>query len=136
MKKFSPLMVLLLAFFVNTAMAASLSPENIDGATTVDAAKAKQLFDSGAAFVDTRRNSDWDAGRIPDAIHLELKSNYTEASLSGEVSKGEPMVCYCNGLKCKRAAACSKKAVSWGFSKVYYFRDGFPAWKAAGYPVE
>ena len=136
MKKFSPLMVLLLAFFVNTAMAASLSPENIDGATTVDAAKAKQLFDSGAAFVDTRRNSDWDAGRIPDAIHLELKSNYTEASLSGEVSKGEPMVCYCNGHKCKRAAACSKKAVSWGFSKVYYFRDGFPAWKAAGYPVE
>lgn len=136
MKTLSPLLAILLALFFGSAMAAGLSPENISGATTVDSAKAKQLFDSGAAFIDTRRNSDWDAGRIPDAIYLELKSNYTEASLSAEVGKGDPLVCYCNGHKCKRSSVCSEKAVGWGFSKVYYYRDGFPAWKAAGYPVE
>ncbi len=136
MKRLSPLVVILLALFFNTAMAASLSEENINGATTVNSAKAKQLFDSGVVFVDTRRRADWDAGRIPDAIYLELKSNYTEASLTAEVAKSDPIVCYCNGHKCKRAAVCSTKAVGWGFSKVYYYRDGFPAWKSAGYPVE
>jgi len=134
MKKLLPLLTLLLTFYSSYTMA--LSAESIDGATTVNASEAKKLFDSGAAFIDTRRNSDWDAGRIPDAIHLELKTNFTEASLSSEVGKADTIVCYCNGHKCKRAATCSKQAVGWGFTKVHYFRDGFPAWKAAGHPVE
>lgn len=87
-------------------------------------------------FVDTRKNSDWDAGRIPDALHLELKSNFTEDSLSAEVGKSEPLVCYCNGPECKRSSVCSAKAVSWGFKNVYYYRDGYPAWTSAGNPTE
>jgi rhodanese-related sulfurtransferase len=35
-----------------------------------------------------------------------------------------------------RSSDATKLAVGWGFSKVYYYRDGFPAWKAAGNPVE
>ncbi len=136
MMRVSTLFAMFVALFMNTVIAAELSPTTVAGATTVDTAAAKKLFDDGAAFIDTRRNSDWDAGRIPDAIHLELKSNFTEASLSGEVGKGDPLVCYCNGHKCLRSSVCTEKAVSWGFSKVYYYRDGFPSWKAAGYPVE
>ena len=86
--------------------------------------------------MDSRKNSDWEAGRIPDAVHLELKSNFTEAGLSAEAGKSDPIVCYCNGDSCLRSSKCSKKAVEWGFSKVYYYRDGFPAWKSAGNPVE
>ncbi len=118
------------------AYANDLSPENIKGAITIDTAKAKSLFDSGSLFIDTRKQSDFDAGRIPDAIHLELKSNFTESSLASEVSKNEALVCYCNGHSCMRSSKCSAKAVKWGFLKVYYYRDGFPAWKAAGHPVE
>jgi rhodanese-related sulfurtransferase len=29
----------------------------------------------------------------------------------------------------------SAKALFWGYKKVFYFRDGFSGWKAAGYPV-
>lgn len=112
------------------------SPESVTGATTVDTAKAKQLFDSGAVFVDVRSNKDWDAGRIPGAEHLELKSNYTDASLSGVVSKDKEVVLYCNGHKCLRSAEASEMAAAWGFKKIYYYRDGFPAWQGAGYPVE
>ncbi|MBX2809706.1 MAG: rhodanese-like domain-containing protein [Cellvibrionaceae bacterium] len=125
-----------LTFFATQVFAGDLSPEQVDGATTVDTAKAKQLFDDGVLFVDTRKDSDWDAGRIPDAVHLELKSNFTEASLTAEVDKSEPIVCYCNGHKCMRSSKCSAKAVGWGFTQVYYYRDGFPAWTAAGNPVE
>lgn len=113
-----------------------VSPEQVAGATTVDTAQARALFDKEVAFVDVRKDSDWDAGRIPGAIHLDIKGKFTDESLSGEVKKDEPLVPYCNGSSCLRSSEASVMAVGWGFSKVHYYRDGFPAWKAAGNPVE
>jgi len=46
------------------------------------------------------------------------------------------IVIYCNGEDCLRSAKASKMAIGWGFTKIYYYRDGFPAWKKAGYPIE
>ncbi len=112
------------------------SPKSIEGATTVDTSQAKALFDEGVAFVDVRKDKDWEAGRVPDAIHIELKKIFSESSLSAEVKKDERFVLYCNGESCMRSSKATAQAVSWGFSKVYYYRDGFPAWKAASYPVE
>ena len=121
---------------MGAAVAADVSPMTVSGATTVDAAGAKAQFDQGALFVDVRSDKDWAAGRIPDAVHLELKGNYNEAVLAAEVGKDEPVVIYCNGESCLRSSDASAQAVGWGFQKVYYFRDGLPAWQAAGYPVE
>lgn len=118
------------------AIASDVSPQSVKGAKTVDTSEAKKLFDSGVIFIDTRKNSDWEAGRVSDAVHLDLKSNFTEKTLSAEVGKGDPLVCYCNGEKCMRSSVCSTKAVEWGFTNTYYYRDGFPAWKTAGHPVE
>lgn len=119
-----------------TALAGDVSPETIDGAATVDTAAARSLFDNEVAFVDTRKDSDFEAGRIPGAIHIELKKKFSEASLAAEVGKDEPVVFYCNGHSCLRSSQATKLAVGWGFSKVSYYRDGFPAWKSAGNPVE
>lgn len=117
-------------------VAGDVSPKNVAGATTVDTAKARELFDNEALFVDVRKNSDWDAGRIPGAVHLELKKVFTADSLGAEAKKDEAIVIYCNGESCLRSSAASAKAVEWGFTKIYYYRDGFPAWKAASNPVE
>lgn len=116
--------------------AEKLSPATIDGATTVTATKAKALFDKGITFVDVRKDKDWDAGRIPDAVHINLKNGYSDESLSKAVKKDQEVVIYCNGPKCMRSSKASAMAVGWGFSKVFYFRGGLPAWKAAGYPAE
>ena len=35
-----------------------------------------------------------------------------------------------------RASLAVGKAVAWGYSKAYYYRDGFIGWRAAGLPVE
>ena len=117
-------------------LAGDVSPEQVAGATTVDTAQARALFDKEVAFVDVRKDSDWDAGRIPGAIHLDLKGKFTEEGLSAEVKKDEPLVLYCNGSSCLRSSEASVMAVGWGFGKVHYYRDGFPAWKAGGNPVE
>ena len=55
---------------------------------------------------------------------------------SGEVQQEEAVVFYCNGENCMRSSDASESAVGWGWNKVNYYRDGFPAWKAASWPVE
>jgi rhodanese-related sulfurtransferase len=136
-----PYRIALAALFALTGLAfcanaADESPMTVDGATTIDAAKAKELFDQGVVFVDVRSDKDWEAGRVPGAVHIELKHKYNEASLSAAVAKDKPVVLYCNGPSCMRSSEASAQAVSWGFTKVSYYREGYPDWKAAGYPVE
>lgn len=118
------------------AHAAKKSPTTIDGATTIEATQAKSLFDKGVPFVDVRSNSDWDAGRIPGAKHIELKKVFSEAELLKVASKDKKVVFYCNGESCLRSSQAAEKAIGWGFKKVYYFRLGFPSWQAAGLPTE
>ena len=134
--KLNRLFALILSAVMSASAFATGSPEDIQGATTVDASAAKVEFDRGTAFIDTRNDSDWQAGRIADATHLDIKDNFSQDSLGVEVAKDDAVVFYCNGEKSMRSSKAAAEAVSWGYSKVYYFRDGFPAWKAAGYPVE
>jgi rhodanese-related sulfurtransferase len=118
------------------AQADKVSPETVKGAITIDGAKAKAMFDKGVVFVDVRNDKDWNGGRIPGAVHLDLHKNFTADALAKHVKKDQEVVMYCNGPSCMRSSEASEKAVGWGFTKVYYYRLGFPDWKAAGYPVE
>ncbi len=128
--------LMLIGMTASVSASTKESPAQIDGATTVDATKAKSMFDKGTLFVDVRKDKDFNAGRIPGAEHIELKKVLSEATLGKVAKKGQAVVIYCNGPKCMRSSKASAKAVGWGFKKVYYFRDGFPAWKSAGYPTE
>ncbi len=78
--------VLSLAVMLAVAPVLASSPETIDGATTIDATKAKQLFEKGIVFIDARNDQDWEAGRIPGAYHLDVKKTLSTESL-GEVVK-------------------------------------------------
>ncbi len=115
---------------------ADVSPRTVPGASTVDATQAKALHDEGVAFVDTRALGLWALGRIPGATLLDLTSDFTEEKLADVVGRNDPVVIYCEGPKCLRSSQACAKAVEWGFTNVYYFRNGFPSWKAEGYSVE
>ena len=136
LKKFKFVVGVVVLAFSSMGYAGDVSPQTVAGATTVDTAKARELFDKEVLFVDVRKNSDWDAGRIPGAVQLELKKVFSEETLSAEAGKDDEIVIYCNGESCMRSSDASAKAVGWGFNKIYYYRDGFPAWKAAANPVE
>lgn len=126
-----------LAFAPASVMAAKkISPKKVSGAITVDAKEAKKLFDKGVVFIDVRKDKDFAAGRVPDAVHIELKKVYSKDTLAKAVKPNQAVVIYCNGHSCMRSSHATEKAVAWGYKKVYYFRDGFPAWKKHGYPVE
>jgi len=108
----------------------------VDGAMTVDAAQTKALYDRGVAVVDVRATVDRNIGFIVGAVHLELFEEFSEDALLQVVDKDDGVIIYCEGPKCLRSSEACEKAVAWGFSAVYYFRDGFPAWRAAGYPTD
>ncbi len=133
-KSFLVLPLIAALFAVSAAHAAS--PTQVEGATTVDAATAKQLFDRGVPFVDVRSANSYSDGHIPGAVHLNWAGGFGKTELAKVAKKKREVVIYCSGYRCNRSSYACKKAVSWGYKKVYYFRDGYPGWKAAGYPVE
>lgn len=131
--------ILFAVFFLLLAASAwadKSSPERIGGAVTVNGDEAAKLFNQHSKFIDVRADIDWDAGRVPGAVHLNLAADFNEANLFKVVPKDQPLVIYCNGLKCMRSSQASALAVKWGFKKVFYYRSGFPDWKSRGYPVE
>ena len=72
------------------------APE-VKGATTIDAATAKALFDRRVPFVDVRNMRHWSAGHIPGAVHLSLHTVFSESQLSKTVSKDQEVVIHCDG---------------------------------------
>lgn len=136
MKKLVPFVILVMMSMPVFAKKGP-SPETVPGATTIDAAQAKKLWLQGATFIDTRKGADWDAGRIPGAVHVNIKTKDFNPDYIGQfVAKDEPVVSYCNAEKCHRASKGAKKLVKFGYTKVYYFRSGFPSWKNANNPYE
>jgi TolB-like protein/class 3 adenylate cyclase/rhodanese-related sulfurtransferase len=109
---------------------------SVAGTTKIDVNGAKALHDDNALFVDVRYPDSFVAGRVPGAMNFSLITELSEESLSTAADKNQAIVLYCFGKYCPWSAYACAKAVSWGFTKVYRFDGGFPAWQDAGYPVE
>ncbi len=137
MKQFSYTVSFILLLLGATLPAdAQESPLTVEGATTISVDMAKTLHDRGVPFVDVRTDDLFEAAHIPGATHLELFNAFDESNLLKAAAKDNEVVIYCAGPGCKRSSKACTKAVSWGFKKVYYFRGGFPAWRAAGLPTD
>ena len=136
MAKYLYIVFPMIAALLAVSAAQADSPTEVEGATTVDATTAKALFDRGVPFVDVRSDHLYGAGHIPGAAHLSLSMAFGESKLAKVASKDQEVVIYCDGPTCNRSSRACKMAVSWGWKKAYYFRDGYPGWKAAGYSSE
>jgi rhodanese-related sulfurtransferase len=114
----------------------------VEGTTKIDVGKAKQLHDRGVQFIDIYRTHV--IGHIPGAHSLiwarasnsiAVPRDFNKRRLLEIIDKTQEMVIYSSGAR-NYAAFASAYAVNSGFQKVYFFEDGFEAWKGAGYPVE
>ncbi len=113
-----------------------VSPEFVEGANTVNLQQVKKLHGDGVIFVDVRSNRQFEKRRIPSALHLPIKTEFTEANLLKHFKKDTPFVIYCNSMHCSQSYRAAEKAVNWGFTNVKYYRDGFRAWRLDGNPLE
>ena len=114
----------------------AVSPLLVPGASSIDVLEAKQLYDRGVVFIDVRPVADWSSAHIKGAIPLDFETKFTRESLSDVINLENPAVIYCQGPRCLRSSKAVEKAVSWGFTNIYYFRDGYPAWKIASFPFD
>jgi len=131
------LLVLLIASFliVNTSKADDLSPESVEGARTISTETAKLFFDKGYLFLDVRSLNDYRMGHISGAHHLSVRSDFDEQKLSAIVKKDQPVVIYCNGTSCLGSSIAIEKAIEWGWTNIFYYREGIKDWNSKGYPV-
>jgi TolB-like protein/rhodanese-related sulfurtransferase len=107
---------------------------DVAGAIEIGTAEAKKLFDRGVAFIDSRGGDPFARGHIPGATNLLFHEVWDK--LSEVVAIDDEVVFYCSGPGCHLAAHSSAQALMLGYTRVYYFAGGFPAWKQAGYPIE
>lgn len=119
------------------------TPRALPGATVVDAPKVAQLLQAGATYVDTRTEVEFKAGQVPGAIlvpYVEKSAkdaDFDAAQDKFDVARLGPdrnaeLIFACNGPECWKSFKASQAAVKAGYSKVYWFRGGFPEWRSSG----
>ena len=84
-------------------------------------------------LIDVREDREWQAGRLPGAIHLG--KGVIERDVEKTVpARDRPIVLYCGGGFRSALAADSLKKM--GFTHVWSMDGGFGAWQQAGWPVD
>jgi TolB-like protein/class 3 adenylate cyclase/rhodanese-related sulfurtransferase/tetratricopeptide (TPR) repeat protein len=108
----------------------------VEGAPKITVNEAKALHDRGVVVIDVRDHLEYRRGHIPGAVHLELATMLSEEALAEHVGKDDEVIFHCFGQYCPYSAYACAKAVTWGYTRVYHFESGYPAWEDAGYPTE
>jgi rhodanese-related sulfurtransferase len=101
-------------------------------------ARAKEIFDNGnVLFVDARSQDNYEDGHIPGAVSLPL-GQFDEliGSFLDQHAAARSIVTYCSGRTCEDSHHLAQLLFELGFDNVKIFIDGFPGWKAEGYPIE
>ena len=124
------------------------TPRALDGATLVeDPAAVEALLAKGARYIDTRNTAEFGAGHVPGATlvpYVEKSAKdpgYDAAQDQFDVQrlgadKAQVLVFGCNGPECWKSFKASRAALKAGYTQVYWFRTGFPAWRASGRAVK
>jgi len=129
-----------LVFLLWPLMAAAekpFAPQSVPGTVLVTAEEAIELILSnpGVVIIDSRRQDEYDKGHIEGAISI-LDTAMTLDELELHIpTLSTPILVYCNGERCLRSSHAAEKLVTWGFSRVYWFRGGWAEWSAKQYPA-
>ncbi|HCU53179.1 MAG TPA: rhodanese-like domain-containing protein [Gammaproteobacteria bacterium] len=113
-----------------------LAPEQIDAVTRVTAEGLLEAVQRNPrlVIVDSRIAMDRRQGYIEGSISLP-DINTSCASLARVIpSKQHAALFYCNGVKCGRSVVALGIAKSCGYTRLYWYREGFEDWKQKGYP--
>jgi rhodanese-related sulfurtransferase/ABC-type phosphate/phosphonate transport system substrate-binding protein len=131
------------ADFKYVATLGYFTPRALPGATVVDAPAVAKLLQAGATYVDTRTDAEFKAGHVPGAILVPYgEKSHKDADFEAAQDKFDiaklganraaSLVFACNGPECWKSFKAAHAAVKAGYTKVYWFRGGFPEWRSSG----
>ena len=113
--------------------ASSGRPVETSGRRSIDelAADLAGGSDSAPFLIDVRQASEYEGGHVPGAWHVNGGSLPDRLA---ELPRDRPIATICAaGFRASIAASLLRAS---GFEDVSWVAQGFPAWRAAGYPVE
>jgi rhodanese-related sulfurtransferase len=138
-----------LAFGMLTAHAAlaAETPATLNGVKNVTAEEVRKLLDSGVPVFDTRVAAEFAEKTIKGAISAPYKEksakdpNFDASQDQFDLSKlpnnkAAPLVFFCNAGECWKSYKASVVAMKAGYTKISWFRGGFPEWQAKGQPTQ
>ncbi len=97
--------------------------------TEVDTAGAEQLIAAGAIALDVREPDEFDAGAMPNAVHI-ARGNLESQVESRLLDKSAPVVVYCAAGA--RSAFAAETLQELGYTDVVSMTGGFGRWKDEG----
>ncbi len=142
----SALLVTAMALLGLPAAGAEETPKTFPGGGLVSIEQAKSMLDKGAQFVDSRVAAEYAEKHIKSALSVPFKEEFPKVSKTGAgdhmdaaklpSDKNKVLIFYCNGSPCWKGYKAAMQAIKAGYKKVYWFRDGMPAWEAKGLPAD
>jgi rhodanese-related sulfurtransferase len=92
----------------------------------------RRMRDGLVTLIDTRPEEEFGAGHLPGAINLPLSELKRRLR---ELPRDQEIVAYCRGPYCVLSYEAVAELRKRGF-KAFRLEDGYPEWKAAGFPTE
>ncbi|MGD8570077.1 MAG: rhodanese-like domain-containing protein [Gammaproteobacteria bacterium] len=135
---FSLAVFLIFIFITTPAMSYDwVAPEIVDGATPVTAEELSDLMEQmdGLVLIDSRHDGQRTQGAIAGSVALPDTRTTPGALLRVVPNKLTPVVFYCEGITCPHSMKAVKKAVSYGYLNIFWFRGGLSEWTEKGFPV-
>jgi len=134
------------AMTVSLAVAAE-TPPGLAGVKNVTAEEVKKLLEDGVPVIDTRVAAEYAEKTIKGAISVPYKEKSAkepgfDASKDQfdlnklPANKSEPVVFFCNSGECWKSYKASVVAQKAGYTKINWFRGGFPEWNGKGLPTQ
>lgn len=131
---------ILVAFYSSVLFADKrpAAPETIAGAKNLSAEEVIELILSrpDMVIIDSRKKVEYLKGHIEGAISMLNTEMGPEELVKVVPDKKAEVLFYCNGIRCKRSTDAVRKARSWGYENVYWFRGGWKEWTEKRLPVE
>ena len=123
------------------------TPTVLQGIRIVTAEEVQVLMGKGATFYDVRTEREYKekhskgALLLPYAEKSKKEVGYDVAQDDFKLAeavkdKNAQLIFACNGGECWKSYKASLWAQNHGYKNVYWFRGGFPEWKAKNLPME
>lgn len=95
------------------------------------------LVKAGMALIlDARQKVDYDKGRIPNSISMDVRQFETLfPQIQDRLLPGSLVIIYCTGGQCEDSHTLSERLKPYEVQALI-FSGGWEAWTTAGYPVE
>ncbi|MDO8890757.1 MAG: PhnD/SsuA/transferrin family substrate-binding protein [Sulfurimicrobium sp.] len=133
--------------FVSIASMLNTTPKELAGVHVIEAKQASDLIAKGVLVVDVRNEAEYLEGHVKGALQIpyhEVSAKEVGFDASEDKfdlsklphDKNTAMLLYCDGTHCWKSYKSALMAVRDGYKNIYWFRGGFPEWKAAGYPID